>query len=55
VKCKRPSKGQFSKEETKELHKLEMLSRRMKQFARVPDRDARVVYFSKNSLPEYRK
>lgn len=32
-----------------------LILRRLKQLHRVPDNDARIVYFSKNSLPEYRK
>jgi hypothetical protein len=43
------------KEERLSLHKFKMLERRDRQLARRPDRDARLVYFSKNSLPEYRK
>lgn len=37
------------------LHKFRMLERRDRQLARVPDNDSRVMEFSKNSLPEYRK
>ena len=35
--------------------KLEMAMRRKRQRERIPDNDGRIVYFSKNSLPEYRK
>lgn len=45
----------MTKEEKLMLHKFRMLERRERQLARVPDYDARIVYFSKNSLPEYRK
>lgn len=38
-----------------EAHKKEMQERRERQRNRRPDLDARLVYFSKNSLPEYRK
>lgn len=37
------------------LHKFRMLERRDRQLARIADIDARVRYYSKNSLPEYRK
>lgn len=37
------------------LHKFRMLERRDRQLARVPDVDSRIVHYSKNSWPEYRK
>ena len=37
------------------FHKFRMLERRVRQLALVPDVDARLTYFSKNSLPAYRK
>ena len=44
-----------TKEEKLMFHKFTMLERRDRQSTRVPDVDARLIYFSKNSLPEYRK
>jgi hypothetical protein len=38
-----------------EERKAELKARRERQRSRQPDRDARLVYFSKNSLPEYKK
>jgi hypothetical protein len=43
------------KEEILSLHKFMMLERRDRQLARLPDKDARITYYSKNSEPEYRK
>lgn len=45
----------MSKEDRLSLHKFEMLRRREEQRTRVPDMDARITYYSKNSHPEYRK
>lgn len=45
----------MNKIERLSLHKFEMLRRREEQRTRVPDVDARFIFFSKNSLPEYRK
>jgi hypothetical protein len=38
-----------------EAHKKRMKLRRQRQRRRAPDVNALVVYYSKNSLPEYRK
>jgi len=45
----------MTKEDKLSFHKFKMLERRDRQLARVPDNDSRVMNFSKNSLPEYRK
>lgn len=54
MKCKKLPRG-TSKKDIKETHKQEMIGRRSRQRNAIPDIDARIVYFSKNSLPEYRK
>lgn len=55
MKCIKPSRGLYSPKKLKKRHKVEMLLRRGRQLSRIPDNDARITYFSKNSLPEYRK
>ena len=45
----------MTKIERLSFHKFRMLERRDRQLARAPDNDARITYFSKNSLPDYRK
>lgn len=57
-RCKTLSKNlhdEMTKEERLSLRKFQMLQRRDNQRSRVSDLDARLRYFSKNSLPEYRK
>lgn len=55
MKCLKPHRGLYTPKELKKRHKVEMLLRRGRQLSRTPDDDARITYFSKNSLPEYRK
>jgi hypothetical protein len=54
-RCKKPSLDQFTGPQMLMLHKVEMIARRKRQRERLPDLDSRLVHFSKNSLPEYRK
>lgn len=55
MKCKVPSKGKLTPKQMKMHHKMRLLNRRQRQLERMPDLDARLVYFSKNSISEYRK